>query len=121
MVSHKTANTFFPRQLTVGDVMSKNPVSIQAESTLAEAARLLLPSIFTGLPVVDQEGAIQGILTQGDLINKGGLPLRLGLLAEHGPGYARQGAGGSADQEGEGYHVGPCGEHQGRAAPDRWR
>ncbi|MGD9949286.1 MAG: DUF190 domain-containing protein [Desulfobulbus sp.] len=84
VVSHKTANTFFPRQLAVRDVMTKDPVSIKADSGLDEATSLLLSSIFTGLPVVDDKGVPVGVVTQGDLINKGGLPLRLGLLAASG-------------------------------------
>ena len=82
VISHKAANTFLPRQLTVGDVMTPEPQRVSAESSLAEAARLLLSSIFTGLPVVDQQGRPVGVITQGDLIARGGLPLRLGLLAQ---------------------------------------
>lgn len=82
VVSHKAASTFFPRQLTVKDVMTPDPACIVAESPVSEAARLLLTSIFTGLPVVDAHGHPVGVVTQGDLIVKGGLPLRLGLLAE---------------------------------------
>jgi len=81
VVSHKAANTFFPRQLTVRDVMTPDPQYITAESPLSDAARLLLSSIFTGLPVVDQQGRPVGVITQGDLLARGGLPLRLGLLA----------------------------------------
>jgi CBS domain-containing protein len=84
VVSHKAANTFFPRQLAVRDVMTAKPVSIGADSPLSEAARLLLSSIFTGLPVVDPSGKPLGVVTQGDLISKGGMPLRLGLLAASG-------------------------------------
>jgi len=43
---------------------------------VSDAARLLLSSIFTGLPVVDTQGRPVGVVTQGDLIIKGGLPLR---------------------------------------------
>jgi len=82
VISHKAANTFFPRQLTVRDVMTTEPRSVTAESPLSDAARLLLSSIFTGLPVVDQKDRPIGVITQGDLIGKGGMPLRLGLLAE---------------------------------------
>lgn len=82
VVSHKAASTFFPRQLTVRDVMTVNPARVTAESLASEAARLLLSSIFTGLPVVDARDRPVGVVTQGDLIAKGGLPLRLGLLAE---------------------------------------
>ncbi|MBM9616414.1 DUF190 domain-containing protein [Desulfobulbus rhabdoformis] len=80
VVSHKTASTFFPRQLTVRDVMTKSPVSITADQKLDTATNLLLSSIFTGLPVVDEIGHPLGVITQGDLINRGGLPLRLGIL-----------------------------------------
>jgi CBS domain-containing protein len=86
VVSHKAANTFFPRQLLVRDVMTPAPQRVTAESPLSDAARLLLSSIFTGLPVVDRNNRPVGVLTQGDLINRGGLPLRLGLLAESGQG-----------------------------------
>jgi CBS-domain-containing membrane protein len=82
VVSHKAASTFFPRQLTVRDVMTPDPARIAAESPVSDAARLLLSSIFTGLPVVDAQERPVGVVTQGDLIIKGGLPLRLGLLAE---------------------------------------
>nr|WP_321467443.1 DUF190 domain-containing protein [uncultured Desulfobulbus sp.] len=84
VVSHKTATTFFPRQLKVGDVMSSSPVCIKADKGLDQAATLLLSSIFTGLPVVDEKDGPVGVVTQGDLLNRGGLPLRLGLLAASG-------------------------------------
>jgi CBS domain-containing protein len=82
VTSHKAATTFFPRQLTVGDVMTPQPQAITVDNPLIDAARLLLSSIYTGLPVVDQRQRPIGIITQGDLLSRGGLPLRLGLLAE---------------------------------------
>jgi len=82
VISHKAATTFFPRQLTVASVMTPRPQTITPESSLIDAARLLLSSIYTGLPVVDRQQRPIGVITQGDLLNRGGLPLRLGLLAE---------------------------------------
>jgi CBS domain-containing protein len=82
VLSHRTRNAFFPRQLMVRDVMTPEPKSIAANAPLSDAARLLLSSIFTGLPVVDKNNRPIGVITQGDLIRKGGMPLRLGLLAE---------------------------------------
>lgn len=84
VVSHKAANTFFPRQLLVKDVMTAQPKSIGPADPLSDAARLLLSSIFTGLPVVDHNGRPIGVITQGDLINRAALPLRLGLLTQSG-------------------------------------
>ena len=80
--SHRTHNTFFPRHLMVRDIMTVDPLSVTTATTLKEAAHLLLSSIFTGLPVVDEKFRPIGVITQGDLIRKGRLPLRLGLLAE---------------------------------------
>jgi CBS-domain-containing membrane protein len=42
----------------------------------------LLSSTFTGVPVGDQGGRPVGVISQGDLIYKAGMPVRLGLLAE---------------------------------------
>ena len=81
VVRHKTSRTLFPRQLLVRDVMTPEPQRVTGDSPLDQAARLLLGSIFTGLPVVDSDGRPIGVVTQGDLIGRGGLPLRLGLLA----------------------------------------
>ena len=82
VLSHRTRNAFFPRQLMVRDVMTPDPESVTAGTQLNDAARLLLSAIFTGLPVVDKQCRPVGVITQGDLIRKGGLPLRLGLLSE---------------------------------------
>lgn len=82
VLSHRTRKTLFPRQLTVRDVMTSNPESVNASTPLNEVARLLLSSVFTGLPVLDDGRRPVGVITQGDLVRKAGLPLRLGLLAE---------------------------------------
>lgn len=84
VISHKATNPFFPRQIMVRDAMTLHPQSVTGESPLSDAARLLLSSIFTGLPVVGRDDRPIGVITQGDLIGKGGLPLRLGLLSESG-------------------------------------
>ncbi len=86
VLTHRTRNAFFPRQLLVRDVMTHNPRKVAADTLLSDAARLLLSSVFTGLPVVDPDNRPIGVITQGDLIRKGGLPLRLGLLAESNQG-----------------------------------
>ena len=82
VLSHRTRNAFFPRQLKVRDVMTPDPERVAVTTPLSDAVRLLLSSIFTGLPVLDEKGRPVGVITQGDLIRRGGLPLRLGLLAE---------------------------------------
>ena len=82
VISHKTRGILIPRQTRVRDTMTPNPQKVGLETSLAEVARLLLSSTFTGLPVVDAEDRPAGVISQGDLIYKAGMPMRLGLLAE---------------------------------------
>ena len=82
VISHKTRGILIPRQTRVRDIMTPNPQKVNLDTSLAEVARLLLSSTFTGLPVVDAESRPVGVIAQGDLIYKAGMPMRLGLLAE---------------------------------------
>jgi CBS domain-containing protein len=78
--SYKTRKYFIPGMLTVGEVMTANPRSVTASAPLDQVASLLLSSSFTGVPVVDNENRPIGIITQGDLLYKADMPLRIGLL-----------------------------------------
>jgi CBS domain-containing protein len=49
-----------------------------------DVLRLLLSSDFDGVPVVDEMDRPIGIITQGDLISRGGMPVRLGLMDQLG-------------------------------------
>ena len=82
VISHKTRGLLIPRDTRVRDLMTPAPQRVNLDTSLAEVARLLLSSTFTGLPVVDQENRPVGVISQGDLIYKAGMPMRLGLLAE---------------------------------------
>lgn len=85
VVGHRARKAFFPRQIKVRDAMTMSPKSVSVSCQLIDAAKILLSSIFTGLPVVDKKNRPVGVVTQGDLVSRGGLPLRLGLLAESDP------------------------------------
>ncbi|HDI60948.1 MAG TPA: CBS domain-containing protein [Desulfobacteraceae bacterium] len=87
VLSHRTRNAFFPRRLLVRDVMTPSPKSVEIDTPLDHAIRLLLSSVFSGLPVVDGRDRPVGLITQGDLIARAELPLRLGLLAESAPDH----------------------------------
>lgn len=54
------------RPRTVGDVMSRSPVSIRADQSLAVAHGIMRSRGVRHLPVVD-DGRIVGIVSQGDL------------------------------------------------------
>ena len=53
---------------TVEDVMSDRPITIQSHKSVREAARLMQDKKIRRLPVVDREGKIIGIITQGDIV-----------------------------------------------------
>ena len=54
--------------LTAKDIMTLNPISVSPEMTIAEASKIMLDRRFNGLPVVDAEGAVKGIICQSDLV-----------------------------------------------------
>ncbi|NES07415.1 MAG: CBS domain-containing protein [Okeania sp. SIO2F4] len=53
---------------TVGEVMTKNPLTTTPEKTLPAAARLMHERNIHRLPVLDNNGEVIGILTRGDII-----------------------------------------------------
>jgi len=84
VVSHKTRKQLVPSQIKVRNIMAPDPRKVSLTTPLDQVVRLLLSSIFTGVPVVDDADRPAGVITQGDLIYKGKMPMRLGLLAESG-------------------------------------
>jgi CBS domain-containing protein len=53
---------------TVGEVMSKNLITVPPDKPLRDAARLMHDKNVHRLPVLDSEGQVIGILTRGDII-----------------------------------------------------
>jgi acetoin utilization protein AcuB len=53
--------------LTVERIMTENPVTIQPSQSIGEAAEIMLEQRLSGLPVVDEKGAICGIITESDI------------------------------------------------------
>lgn len=54
--------------IPVEKVMTPNPVTIKADRGLREAARLMLQHNISGLPVVDEEGRLVGVITKTDVV-----------------------------------------------------
>ncbi len=79
--SYRTRKHLIPRQIKVRDIMTPDPRRVATDTSASEVVRILLSASFSGLPVVDRAGRPLGIVTQGDLIYRGQMPLRLGLLA----------------------------------------
>ncbi|MFP4132706.1 MAG: CBS domain-containing protein [Halothece sp.] len=53
---------------TVGEVMSNRPISITRDRALKEAAQIMHKREVRRLPVVDEQGAVVGIITRGDIV-----------------------------------------------------
>ena len=54
--------------LKAKDIMTREVVTVYPETEIVQAARLLLDRHISGLPVVDKEGHVKGILCQSDLM-----------------------------------------------------
>lgn len=52
----------------VGDLMAAEPIVVAADATLPEAARLMDRHQISGLPVVDPDGALAGVISDADLL-----------------------------------------------------
>jgi len=53
---------------TVADVMTRDVITTTPRTPIREVARLLVEHGISGLPVVDDDGAVVGMLSEGDLI-----------------------------------------------------
>ena len=49
--------------------MTPDPITLNAEATIGEAARTMLEHRISGLPVVDEAGKLVGIITESDIFS----------------------------------------------------
>lgn len=63
-----------PAGIPVQDVMHRDVHTVSPNTPLAEAVEMLLHKVYRTLPVLDDEGHPVGILTDGDLLKRAGLP-----------------------------------------------
>jgi acetoin utilization protein AcuB len=82
-------------EVSVRDVMTDDPLVIEADDTVYQAARLLYQHKLTGLPVLDQ-GRLAGIITLADVLKV--FVELLGLLHDTSRLDVALKAGGSLDQ-----------------------
>lgn len=64
-------------QLLVADLMTLDPVVVGVDDPIEEAERLMRERHVSGLPVVDGNGALVGVVSQTDVIEDGGAPLAI--------------------------------------------
>src|SRR5499427_5232940 len=51
-------------------IMTKPVITVSPETTIVEAANIMLQKHISGLPVVDSGGALVGIVSEGDFIRR---------------------------------------------------
>ncbi len=56
--------------LKARDIMTKDIITVYPETEVIQAARLMLEHHINGLPVVDKEGRLKGIICQSDLVTQ---------------------------------------------------
>jgi CBS domain-containing protein len=54
--------------VTVEDIMTRRVITARPETSIPEAARLMFTNRVSGLPVVDADARVVGIISDGDLI-----------------------------------------------------
>ena len=86
------------KTLTAADVMQNDVLTVSSRATVADAARTMLHNRVSGLPVLDWDGHLVGIVTEGDLLRRREIGTERGrsrwleqllgpelAAAEHGP------------------------------------
>lgn len=56
--------------LTAKDIMTKKVITVKPDTSIEELASILVKHGISGMPVVDKEGRLYGIVTEHDLISQ---------------------------------------------------
>lgn len=54
-------------KVKIEGVMTPDPITISQDATIGDAARVMLENKISGLPVVDGDGKLAGIITESDI------------------------------------------------------
>jgi CBS domain-containing protein len=54
--------------MKVKDIMNKDVVSVKADTSVKQVAKTLYINHFSGVPVIDNDNVIIGIITEGDIV-----------------------------------------------------
>lgn len=72
-IALRNAQERLARSIPVNNVMTKNAVTVHTHADVHEAARLLSEHRISGLPVVDEEGLVVGVVTEADILSMTGM------------------------------------------------
>jgi len=58
------------QKLTIQDIMTSHPVSVDAEARISDIIKLMENHDFDHIPVLDKKGSLEGIISKTDLYHK---------------------------------------------------
>jgi PII-like signaling protein/predicted transcriptional regulator len=73
----------------VSEVMRRDVATVHPESPITEVVELLLDKGFTAVPVVDNDGKVVGIVSDNDLLTRGGMRVTISLMKATDLDYVR--------------------------------
>jgi PII-like signaling protein/predicted transcriptional regulator len=79
--SYRPIRVDISEHLRVVDVMNPHVMQVRPASSLKELVGLLIGRDYRAVPVVDEADRLVGIVTNSDLVERGGLAMRLELLS----------------------------------------
>ena len=74
----------------VAEVMRREVASVHPDSPLSQVIELLLDKDFTALPVVDEQRHVVGIVSDSDLLTRGGMNVTISLKRATDPDFVRE-------------------------------
>jgi CBS domain-containing protein len=54
-------------RIKMSEIMTRDPITVSPETTIGEAAQKMLANMISGLPVLDSQGYLVGIITESDI------------------------------------------------------
>ncbi|MGO4440177.1 CBS domain-containing protein [Rhizobium sp. RAF56] len=56
--------------MLICEIMTRNPITVKASAPIAEAANVMLEHSISGLPVVNDDGVLVGVVSEGDFLRR---------------------------------------------------
>jgi CBS-domain-containing membrane protein/PII-like signaling protein len=74
----------------VAEVMRREVISVRPDSAITEVVHLLLDKDFTAVPVVDDQNKVIGMISDNDLLKRGGVAVTLSLKKATDPDFVNE-------------------------------
>lgn len=74
----------------VSEVMKREVATVHPDGPITEVVELLLDKDFTAVPVVDEQGKVVGMVSDSDLLTRGGMNLTISLKRATDLDYVRE-------------------------------